>query len=286
MILKNIDNTIQIDSIKNNFVKIVLITQDSLRHKNFIFRLKEEFPKNIFSVIIYKPKKKVTKRSKIFKIKNLIKNILVFNEYLANRKFRKDFAQSEKRIFSKVNNQFKNLRLSHIQFNDIKKLEELLLKLKPDLLLSLGGPLISKKALNCVNLLSINQHAGISPNYKGNYTTFWPLFHRDVSSIGSTIHITETGADSGPILKVARTTLDCTDTPCSIFHKTVCLGTELMVDVIKKLLKGEKLPYNVQNPMIGKTYLSKNFTNFHKMLIYRDWESGWLNNYLKNKFLF
>tara|TARA_B100002052_G_C15858373_1_gene588783 strand:+ start:722 stop:1588 length:867 start_codon:yes stop_codon:yes gene_type:complete len=280
--LNKSENTISIDKISRD-IKIILITQNSLRHKNFVLRMFEEFPQEISKVLIYSAPIKAKKNTSLkSKLKLYLKKIYFFKESIANKKFRNDFISSEKRIFFEVEKKFDLVNPDTIEFDSKQKLHEIISNMDVDILLSLGGPLIPKDTLKLINCISVNQHAGISPHYKGNYTTFWPLFHRELNKIGSTVHITSSGADSGSILKVCKTTIDETDTPCSIFHKTVSLGTETMISIIKELLNGSKIKFYDQDQLYGKTYLSKEFTDYHKKLIYDDWSKNWYKKELSN----
>ena len=266
---------------RNDDFNIVLITQDSLRHKNFILRIYQEFPAEKIRVLIYKPlSQQKTKLSLFEKTLKIIKSLINFREFLYNKRYLNDFRSSENRIFSQIEKKYLDLKINSIEFNRKDQIVDIFSKMSIDFLISLGGPLIPNEALKLVKGISLNQHAGISPDYKGNYTTFWPLFHRKLSDIGTTIHITATGADSGDILKVKKTNLDITDTPSTIFHKTVMLGTETIITVLKDLLDGKELTYKKQNPLYGKTYLSKEFTNYHKKFIYMDWENNWFKHEL------
>lgn len=272
---------------KRKDVSIILVTQNKLRHKRFIVRFCEEFEMSISKVLVYKNLHNVNvsaPQSKIFdlfkKISNLISFKYIFSiiiYYFYQRKYAKDMEFSEKRINKSFNKRFNNLKLNLIEFQNYNDIFSLIQKSNPDFLISLGGPLIPRKILNLVNGYSINQHAGLSPFYKGNYTTFWPLYHRQILKIGTTVHLTDTGADTGCILRRERVSIDLTDTPGSIFHKSVVAGTEIMIDTVKKIINGEEVICNKQNPFLGKTYLSKEFSSYHKYCIYKDW-----NFYLKN----
>jgi len=279
-------------------ISIVLITQNKLRHKRFIVRFNEEFGYKISNVIIYEKNsdnyssdsnnildKLVFIYKKISSIRfiSLFRKIHSINKtYFTNRRFRKDMIESEQRLNHSFQNKFNKLKLTFSNVSNFDEVYSIIDKSKPTFLISLGGPLIPVKVLNIISGFSINQHAGMSPFYKGNYTTFWPLYRRDILKIGTTIHLTKSGADSGGIIGQERISLDQTDTPGSIFHKTVIAGTELMIIVVKKLIEGKEVECIEQQPLEGNTYLSKDFTTHHKSFIYNDFDKSFLSNELNN----
>lgn len=288
---------IRLDPSQND-ISIVLITQNKLRHKRFIVRFNEEFRYKISNVIIYEKNinkylsvnnNKLDKLVFILKKISAIRFLLIFRKihsiyktFFINRRFRKDMIKSEQRLNHSFQNKFNKLKLTFSNVSNFDEVYSIIHKNKPTFLISLGGPLIPTKILNIVSGFSINQHAGMSPLFKGNYTTFWPLYRRDILKIGTTIHLTKSGADSGGIIAQERISLDQTDTPGSIFHKTVISGTELMIKVMKKLIEGKEVECIEQQPLEGNTYLSKDFTTHHKSFIYNDFDKSFLINELNN----
>ena len=79
--------------------------------------------------------------------------------------------------------------------------------------------MINKGVISSVNGLAINQHAGHSPNYRGSGTIEWALYHRDIKSLSNTVHLTTTGADSGPIFRRSNICIHPDDKPQNLFFK-------------------------------------------------------------------
>ena len=80
-------------------------------------------------------------------------------------------------------------------------------------LLTLGGPLYKNDLINSVSGYAINQHAGHSPNYKGSKTIYWALFHRKLKYVSNTVHLLDSGADSGPIFRRSNVVVNPNDSP-------------------------------------------------------------------------
>lgn len=77
---------------------------------------------------------------------------------------------------------------------------KLLKKEKPDLIIINGTRIISKKVLNCINTTFINTHAGITPKYRGVHGGYWALANQDKKHCGVTVHLVDSGIDTGGIL--------------------------------------------------------------------------------------
>lgn len=157
-----------------------------------------------------------------------------------------------------------------------------LTRLKPFFFLTLGGGLYSGDVLRCVRGIAINQHAGHSPEYKGNQTTFQALYHRDLSCVASTVHVTTTGADAGPMLRRSQPCLAVQDTPYAVAERVVALGTELMIECVHEIRDtGSILAFD--QPPTGTTYLSRDFNDFVRERVTADFSSGWLPGALKQR---
>jgi methionyl-tRNA formyltransferase len=146
----------------------------------------------------------------------------------------------------------------------------------PWLLLTLGGPLYRRPLLQAARGGTINQHAGWSPEYRGTNTTDWALYHRRLDRVGSTVHISATGADSGGILRRSHPCLCADDTAESIFARVVALGTELVIETVEELLQDGRTRVAEQPTDRGRTYLSRELDTSVLIRSAHDFESGWL----------
>src|SRR6476661_642756 len=77
---------------------------------------------------------------------------------------------------------------------------ESLQALHPDVVLVSGTSIIGKKTLESVSCPFINTHAGITPKYRGVHGAYWALANGDQSNCGVTVHLVDTGIDTGGIL--------------------------------------------------------------------------------------
>lgn len=174
---------------------------------------------------------------------------------------------------------------SHLQPVDVvdpnaASFVEIVRENSPWLLLTLGGPLYRRPLLAAARGGTINQHAGWSPDYRGTNTTDWTLYHRQLGRVGSTVHISATGADSGGILRRSHPCLSPDDTPESIFARVVALGTELVIETVEELLQEGRTLVAEQPTDRGRTYLSRDLEPAVLIRSAQDFESGWLNEAL------
>jgi methionyl-tRNA formyltransferase len=145
---------------------------------------------------------------------------------------------------------------------------------RPTFLLTLGGPLYCSEIINAPSGLAINQHAGWSPHYKGSGTVYWALYHRDVRRLGSTVHVLSEGADAGPILARSFPALTGEESPEECFLRVVVLGTELMIDAVKKLCTEGGIMAYEQPSHVGRTYTSADMDEDSFRTLRHDAERG------------
>ncbi|MFC1584227.1 formyltransferase family protein [Fibrobacterota bacterium] len=294
---------------------IVLITGNSLRHKRFALRLQQEFgdlvsawfeierkPKSEKLVgkinvktMLYVFMKKTGSYKYYFFIKNcaylmkrkksinafkIIKSVqeIMRNEHELQM-YRKEFKQAETRLFAKeVAKLKKAVKKEPIKISNPNSQEFLkqIRNLSPYFFLTLSGPLYKGTLLDAVRGVCINQHAGHSPDIKGTRTIEWALYRRSLEFISSTVHLTSTGADSGPILRRSQPCLLPSDDPGACFARVVALGTEMMIEVVRDIIECKEVIVFEQPLGRGKTYLGKDMKDFIIRRIHNDHQNGWL----------
>lgn len=77
---------------------------------------------------------------------------------------------------------------------------EFIKKENPDLIIVNGTRIISKKVLNCTDAIFINTHVGITPKYRGVHGGYWALANEDKNNCGVTVHLVDSGIDTGGVL--------------------------------------------------------------------------------------
>lgn len=89
---------------------------------------------------------------------------------------------------------------------------QLLRELSPAVVAVYGTRILKGAILSCVEAPFINYHAGINPKYRGQHPAYWALASRDEVNAGITIHLVDTGVDTGEVLYQSRVTFQSSDT--------------------------------------------------------------------------
>ncbi len=81
-----------------------------------------------------------------------------------------------------------------------KKIQDVLKKYKPDVVVVNGTRIIKKEVIDAIDAPFINTHVGITPKYRGVHGGYWALTNKDNDHCGVTVHMIDTGIDTGDIL--------------------------------------------------------------------------------------
>lgn len=152
-------------------------------------------------------------------------------------------------------------------------------QIRPYFLLTAGGPILRQPVLDCVRGLAVNQHAGWSPELRGARTIEAALYHRELGWVGNTVHLMDTFADAGPILRRSTCTVHADDTVSHCFFASVALGTKLLLELVETALHVDAVPIYAQ-PARGKTVLAAEMRGEREQLVRNDLATGWLGREL------
>jgi folate-dependent phosphoribosylglycinamide formyltransferase PurN len=73
-------------------------------------------------------------------------------------------------------------------------------KHRPDVVVVNGTRIIKKEIIEAINVPFINTHVGITPKYRGVHGAYWALTEKDIEHCGVTVHLVDTGIDTGGVL--------------------------------------------------------------------------------------
>ena len=138
--------------------------------------------------------------------------------------------------------------------NDMESLE-LARAFEPDMIASFGIPIISDELISVPRWGAINLHGGISPQYKGGNTIFWPLLQGKPEMAGATLHYMVAKVDSGRLLAKVYPNLTQVDDECSASCKTFKAATEEFVRLVEWARDNGKLPAGTDQ--VGESHLYK-----------------------------
>ena len=177
-----------------NKKKIIMLTGESISSTYFYNGLKENF--NISKIVV----EKKLSRYIILK-KRIIKLglITVFGQILF-RIFVPKRLSEIKSYYKLKKNPIPNNKIIRINSVNSNECINILKKEKPDLIIVNGTRIISKKILKCINTHFINTHTGITPMYRGVHGGYWAMANNDKNNFGVTVHMVNSGIDTGKIL--------------------------------------------------------------------------------------
>lgn len=112
-------------------------------------------------------------------------------------------------------------------------------RLAPDVIVSINAsqifkqPLLTLPPLGCINV-----HGAPLPKYRGRLPSFWALLNGEKET-GVTVHFMNEELDDGPILLQRKVPIVPGETQHSLIVKTKQAGTELLLEALTKLEKGQ-----------------------------------------------
>lgn len=124
---------------------------------------------------------------------------------------------------------------------NMEYLKEILLREKIELLLSVNYRFIfSKKIVELDNIIKINLHPGLLPEYKGCMSTPWSIINNEEYT-GFTYHIIREKIDEGEIIYQKRIKIEKDDTAHSLYYKVYLEAIENIDKIFEKNLRTYKL---------------------------------------------
>lgn len=137
--------------------------------------------------------------------------------------------------------------------------------LQPDLLVTCRAPLLKPEIITIPKIAAINLHYGIAPNYRGNDTLFWALYHNDFEHIGGTIHHISQGVDTGNILAKAYPSLSPDDNETTLDIKTSKLLADALVNYLQVLVHSDLLLTGLPQTEKGSNFKAADRTLYHNI---------------------
>lgn len=146
------------------------------------------------------------------------------------------------------------LRFSRIRSPNNRRFLDRLQTLDLDLVVSLSAPSLFKaRLLGLPRLGCVNLHGSLLPRYAGLLPSFWMLFHGERKA-GTTVHLMNARIDQGAILAQAEVPVRPTDTQFELVRRTKAAGTELLVEVVSRLARGEAMETLPNHPEEGSYF--------------------------------
>jgi hypothetical protein len=249
---------------------IVVITETELRHERFAMRIQAEFPDLVVAWLQIKAPPAPMKAQGTIEASKL-RRILAKLRSTSARKLLSSLrnripsglkhrvlsqGEVEEKLFGdEIRGLRSNCLLKPAIIHDPNSEEtvEFVKSLEPYFILILGGSVYGSALRECARGLVLRLHEGWCPDYREADSVGWALYHRDLSKVGSTVHILSDNMSSGPILRRSSACLAIDDSLESCLARSAALGTELMCEAVRDLIQSKKARIFPQRQFIGRT---------------------------------
>jgi methionyl-tRNA formyltransferase len=132
-------------------------------------------------------------------------------------------------------------------------------EIDPSAILVFGTSVVRGSVLGLARDVSFNMHTGISPNYRGTGSSFWPVVNGDLHLLGATVHECTDVIDGGVIYEIAHVMYRPGDHLHTLFARTLIAGAEAYGRVVRRYLLG-RLSGVPQDLSIGREYRGSELT--------------------------
>lgn len=102
--------------------------------------------------------------------------------------------------------------------------------------------MLSMSTLSAISCPVINFHAGINPQYRGLMGGYWSRVENDEENFGATVHLVDTGVDTGAILYQSRMKPSKSDTMHTYPLLQTAASTDIAIRAIEDALCGTLKP--------------------------------------------
>ncbi len=245
--------------------KIILLASDCESSKWLYNAIKKDF--NVEMVIIETPlSKKILFKRRIKKI-GLLKVLGQTLFSLVIVPILKQLSKKQRNLlinkYQLIDTDFDGYCTKKVLSINNNECKELLQKIEPDIVLVNGTRIISKKILDSTKAIFVNMHVGITPWYRGSHGGYWALYNNDAKNFGTTIHLIDTGVDTGAIIEQAFTVPHKADNFTTYPIVQAAIGINTLTKVLPKIISNNFQV--VQNTEKGEMYyqptLWEYFTN-------------------------
>lgn len=153
-------------------------------------------------------------------------------------------------------------------------------EIKPDIVLTFGCKIIKKPLFSVLPKHTLNLHMGLSPQYRGTATLFWPFYFMEPTYAGSTFHYLVSETDAGDVVHQSIPEIKKGDKIHDVACRAVIQSVAdilILLDMFKD--KGEWKFYKQKTT--GKNFLSSDFKPEHLRIIYNLFGDDMVTQYLE-----
>lgn len=196
-----------------------------------------------------------------FYLEEILKNPFLFlRNILLQLRYKKYYGHQEYYNNKILNMDYKTLsnNLKIVSFSSINCSEavKFIGNSEADIIFVFGTRLLKPEVFINSNAIFVNMHWGWSPDYRAEGIVS-ALAYGGPAHLGVTIHLIDSGADSGDIIYQDRPYVDALDNFYSIGLKITVMGTELFLRVAQDFINHGRLNTQSQDLTKGKVYSRK-----------------------------
>ena len=118
---------------------------------------------------------------------------------------------------------------------------QVLMALSPALVVVVGTRIIGRSTLACLDAPFVNLHSGITPRYRGVHGGYWALVEGRPDLVGSSVHLVDSGIDTGLVLRQATFEVTGHDSFATYPFLHLAVGVPLVIEVVNEVLTGKEL---------------------------------------------
>lgn len=111
--------------------------------------------------------------------------------------------------------------------------------LAPRVVVVNGTRIIGAQTLECVRAPFVNLHAGVTPQYRGVHGGYWALVDGRPDLVGSTVHVVDTGIDTGPVLAQPLFTPQAADSFVTYPINQLAVGLPALLEAVRSAVAGQ-----------------------------------------------
>ena len=192
--------------------------------------------------------------------------------------------KAEDKFFGLSTKIIKNVNILSHPINSIHSINEIKEKNINNIVV-FGSSILKKNFISSFPYI-LNLHLGLSPYYRGTLSNLWPIYYKELSCIGSTIHLIDEKIDSGNIISQCRPIFTELDSIHDISCKAILAGFNNLCKVIKQFKELNNLnSFSLVKQQLdqGKLLLNKDMNENVMKIIYSNFNLKLKNDYLKNK---
>ena len=192
-------------------------------------------------------------------------------------------AQAEKEFFSEC--EFPDVPQLEIGQSELNsdRVRSFINEKDPDVTLTYGVHILSDETLATIPGEAWNVHGGLSPEYRGVITHFWPSYMLEPQMTGVTLHELTNDVDAGPIVHQTGAELRYGDG----IHQLACRTVEKFGEELTKVIElasENELEDTVVQENTGKLWVSNDWRAEHLSVIYDLFDNDIVDRYLAGDF--